>query len=268
MAGGWSKRWSGISQTFLPKGTGSNPDFDDVREEGNARYCPGGFHPVRLGEVYGSKYEVLRKLGFGQYSTVWLVRNRETRRFWAMKVLSAECYGSGSDIFELDILQHLQSKGSGHAGARHIAMLEDSFEHEGPNGKHMCLILKIMGESLSTFQKSFPSAQVPSPLVQRFAQQLLQAFECAHACRVIHTGMVCPSRLLINGAVAKLSNKSRHQAGQHHDPQPGRDCANTVFGGCFCGAKLGQACQRRIRDHSKSWFAAALSGQHPRFQFS
>lgn len=30
---------------------------------------------MRLGEVYDSRYEVLRKLGYGQYSTVWLVRN-------------------------------------------------------------------------------------------------------------------------------------------------------------------------------------------------
>lgn len=109
-------------------------------------------------------------------------------KFWAMKVLSAECYGAGSDIFELKILQHLRTRGSSHPGSHHITMLEDSFEHEGPHGTHVCLIFKVMGESMSTFQKSFPNASIPSPLVQHFTTQLLQAIACAHDCDVVHTG--------------------------------------------------------------------------------
>lgn len=105
-----------------------------------------------------------------------------------MKVLSAECYGTDSDIFELNILQHLRSRGSTHPSSKHITMLEDSFEHKGPNGAHTCLIFKVMGESMSTFQKSFPQAQTPSPLIQRFATQLLEAIDCAHGCGIIHTG--------------------------------------------------------------------------------
>ncbi|OJD22386.1 LOW QUALITY PROTEIN: hypothetical protein ACJ73_06264 [Blastomyces percursus] len=38
-------------------------------EERPQVYRPGGFHPVHLGEVYDRKYKVLRKLGFGRYST-------------------------------------------------------------------------------------------------------------------------------------------------------------------------------------------------------
>ena len=30
-----------------------------------------GFHPVRVGDVY-SHYKIIRKLGYGAYSTVWL----------------------------------------------------------------------------------------------------------------------------------------------------------------------------------------------------
>ncbi|EQL31627.1 hypothetical protein BDDG_11829 [Blastomyces dermatitidis ATCC 18188] len=44
-------------------------------EEGPQVYRPSGFHPVHLGEVYDGKHKVLRKLGFGRYSTVWLVQS-------------------------------------------------------------------------------------------------------------------------------------------------------------------------------------------------
>lgn len=44
-------------------------------EEDFTRYCPGGYHPVRIGDVFSNgKYRVLRKLGYGVYSTVWLAR--------------------------------------------------------------------------------------------------------------------------------------------------------------------------------------------------
>jgi serine/threonine protein kinase len=36
-------------------------------------YRPGGFHPVNLGDTFhGGTYRVIRKLGEGSYSTVWL----------------------------------------------------------------------------------------------------------------------------------------------------------------------------------------------------
>jgi serine/threonine protein kinase len=39
-------------------------------------YHPGGYHPVHLGDSFkNGQYTVLRKLGEGSYSTVWLARD-------------------------------------------------------------------------------------------------------------------------------------------------------------------------------------------------
>jgi serine/threonine-protein kinase SRPK3 len=48
---------------------------EDEDKEGIYRYLPGDLHPVSLGELYNNKYLVLRKLGYGRYSTVWLVQD-------------------------------------------------------------------------------------------------------------------------------------------------------------------------------------------------
>ena len=32
----------------------------------------GGYHPVQIGDVYNKCYCVIRKLGWGHFSTVWL----------------------------------------------------------------------------------------------------------------------------------------------------------------------------------------------------
>jgi hypothetical protein len=42
------------------------------QEEPLAKYRAGGYHPVSLGDTFNGRYTVLQKLGFGQYSTVWL----------------------------------------------------------------------------------------------------------------------------------------------------------------------------------------------------
>ena len=44
-------------------------------EENLALYHPGGYHPVHLGDVFNDRYVIVRKLGYGQYSTVWLARD-------------------------------------------------------------------------------------------------------------------------------------------------------------------------------------------------
>lgn len=41
-------------------------------------YRPGGYHPVHLGDVFNNgQYKVIRKLGEGSYSTVWLAHDLE-----------------------------------------------------------------------------------------------------------------------------------------------------------------------------------------------
>lgn len=105
-----------------------------------------------------------------------------------MKVLSAECYGAGTGIFELEIMQRLTSSNPEHDGYQHISTLQDSFRHEGPNGTHACLIMKVMGESLSSFANWFENRLIPAPLVQLYTYQLMQALDYAHSCGVIHTG--------------------------------------------------------------------------------
>lgn len=39
-------------------------------------YRPGKFHPIHLGDLLNdARYKIIRKLGYGSYSTVWLARD-------------------------------------------------------------------------------------------------------------------------------------------------------------------------------------------------
>lgn len=51
-------------------------DYNDFPEEdGLPIFADGQFYPVRLGEVFQERYQVITKLGFGEAATVWLARD-------------------------------------------------------------------------------------------------------------------------------------------------------------------------------------------------
>lgn len=49
--------------------------MDKMEEEKLAWYSKDNFFPVKIGDVFHSKYQVVGKLGYGGYSTVWLCRD-------------------------------------------------------------------------------------------------------------------------------------------------------------------------------------------------
>ena len=47
-------------------------------EEDWEDYVKGGYHPVKIGDTFSDdRYIVVRKLGWGHFSTVWLARDQK-----------------------------------------------------------------------------------------------------------------------------------------------------------------------------------------------
>ena len=56
--------------------SGEEQTENTADEEDSEDYCKGGYHPVQVGEEYkDGKYTIVRKLGWGHFSTVWLSRD-------------------------------------------------------------------------------------------------------------------------------------------------------------------------------------------------
>lgn len=66
-----TEKSEGPASTASP---GHAPGPQEKIEEGSEAYRPGGFHPVYIGDIYNERYKILNKIGYGAYSTVWLVK--------------------------------------------------------------------------------------------------------------------------------------------------------------------------------------------------
>ncbi|TRX88640.1 hypothetical protein FHL15_010499 [Xylaria flabelliformis] len=116
-------------------------------------YRPGGYHPVHLGDLFNNgQYKVIRKLGEGSYSTVWLAHDLENKIYVALKILVSKF----SELTnELRILRHIGQVAPAQA-AEYTTQLLDDFEHRGPNGLHQCLVFELMGPTVNTMVEELP----------------------------------------------------------------------------------------------------------------
>ncbi|KAL9106518.1 MAG: hypothetical protein Q9187_008548, partial [Circinaria calcarea] len=145
-------------------------------EEDANEYRPGGYHPVSLGDRFSAdKYVVLRKLGHGTYSTVWLAKDSRTNSHVALKILQALSFRSEEDSFEIKMLKKISR----------------------PNGTHVCLVSKVLGHHLRAQACKFRQLRLPVRVVKVVAKQLLEGLDFLHReCGIIHTDLQ-PKNILL-----------------------------------------------------------------------
>ncbi|KAE8310540.1 hypothetical protein BDV41DRAFT_384661 [Aspergillus transmontanensis] len=111
-------------------------------------YDRGLYYPVKLGDIFCSRYQVLSKLGFGANSTVWFCRDLQQHQYIALKIY----IHSSNPNHEVQVVEHLAACRTHHPGKQLVRNMIDSFEITGPKGSHQCVVQDTPYES-----PAFPS---------------------------------------------------------------------------------------------------------------
>ncbi|KAL4879899.1 kinase-like domain-containing protein [Aspergillus karnatakaensis] len=185
------RRWTPLTFT--------NPNFvripanQLIEEEILPDYVASRYYPTKIGEILQSRYQVVGKLGFGASSAVWLARDMEYgamdhRRYVTLKIfIKSASLGKQLDD-ELNIYKRIGAASQRHPGHQYVRSLLDSFDVDGPEDKHRCLVHPPLWESVLAFLYRNPIRRLPTPVVAVVLHRLFLALDYLHTeCKIIHT---------------------------------------------------------------------------------
>ncbi|KAJ2842434.1 serine/threonine protein kinase, CMGC, partial [Coemansia erecta] len=113
-------------------------DDPDMDEEDIEDYRKGGYHPVKVGDSFkDGRYKVVRKLGWGHFSTVWLAYDHVKDIHVALKIVKSAAHYTEAALDEIELCSRTMTIREPHVGRDYVAKMLDSFEYSGPNGRHV-----------------------------------------------------------------------------------------------------------------------------------
>ncbi|KAF4156645.1 hypothetical protein CNMCM8927_007740 [Aspergillus lentulus] len=199
-----------------------------IEEETLPHYKPEHYFPVHIGDVYETRYQITGKLGYGAYSTSWLCRDLQGDKYRVLKVsTSLPTFPTASDR-ELKIYEHLSKVNCTHQGQSLIRELYDSFDIQGPVGKHRCLVMQPMHMTLLEMMSLNPRP-FDIPLLKMTVKRLLLALDFLHTeAEIIHTDLKTDNLMLTLEDNTMLLDFAKAEA---EDPSPRKniDESRTIY---------------------------------------
>ncbi|XP_035015057.1 SRSF protein kinase 1a isoform X1 [Hippoglossus stenolepis] len=171
---------------------------DDEEQEDPNDYCKGGYHHVKVGDLYNGKYHVIRKLGWGHFSTVWLARDIQAKSFVAMKVVKSAEHYTETAVDEIKLLRSVRNSDPNDPNREMVVQLLDDFKISGVNGTHVCMVFEVLGHHLLKWIIKSNYQGLPLPCVKSIIRQVLQGLDYLHTkCQIIHTD-IKPENILMS----------------------------------------------------------------------
>uniref|UniRef100_A0A665TUQ4 non-specific serine/threonine protein kinase n=1 Tax=Echeneis naucrates TaxID=173247 RepID=A0A665TUQ4_ECHNA len=171
---------------------------DDEEQEDPNDYCKGGYHHVKVGDLYNGKYHVIRKLGWGHFSTVWLAWDIQVKRFVAMKVVKSAEHYTETAVDEIKLLRSVRNSDPDDPKREMVVQLLDDFKISGVNGTHVCMVFEVLGHHLLKWIIKSNYQGLPLACVKSIIRQVLQGLDYLHTkCQIIHTD-IKPENILMS----------------------------------------------------------------------
>ncbi|XP_074646954.1 uncharacterized protein LOC141902911 [Tubulanus polymorphus] len=170
---------------------------DDDEQEDPEDYHKGGYHPVKIGALFNNRYHVVRKLGWGHFSTVWLCWDLQAKRFVALKVVKSAQHYTETALDEIKLLKCVRESDENDPYREKTVQLLDDFKISGVNGTHVCMVFEVLGPNLLKLIIRSNYQGILTQNVKSIIRQVLEGLDYLHRkCKIIHTD-IKPENILL-----------------------------------------------------------------------
>ncbi|XP_055855059.1 SRSF protein kinase 3-like isoform X3 [Episyrphus balteatus] len=193
---------------IFPESPDSSLYGSDEEQEDASQYCRGGYHPVVIGDVFDGRFRVVRKLGWGHFSTVWLCRDIKEEKYVALKVVKSAPHYIETAADEIRLLEAIRDADPSDPKGDRIVRLLNHFTVRGVNGVHTCLVFEALGCSLYKLIVKNNYQGLALSQVKNIIRQVLEGLDYLHAkCSIIHTDIKPENILLVIDNAAAMNQQ-------------------------------------------------------------
>ncbi|XP_036326614.1 uncharacterized protein LOC118739419 [Rhagoletis pomonella] len=186
------------TEEIYPDSPDSSLYGSDEEQEDPSQYCRGGYHPVIIGDIFDNRFRVVRKLGWGHFSTVWLCRDLKEEKYVALKVVKSAPHYIETAADEIRLLEAIRDADPLDMKRERIVRLLNHFTIRGVNGKHYCLVFEALGCSLYKLIVKNNYQGLAIGQVRNIIKQVLEGLDYLHTkCNIIHTDIKPENILLV-----------------------------------------------------------------------
>jgi serine/threonine-protein kinase SRPK3 len=172
---------------------------DDLSLSSDERDCKTN-GDIFNGEVLNGRYLLIKKIGYGSFSSVWLSFDCIDKKYYAIKIQNSDDYKEGKE--EISFMKKLNTYKS-----KYINNLLSYFIERKGKKKYICMVFNLLAGSLyDVIRKGKYSEGLPIKTVKSIVKQTLLGLDILHnKLNYIHSDLK-PENVMLCGRTYEISD--------------------------------------------------------------